>query len=207
MLILSLLVFLFVAGLAFKSFKIQYCKINTIQKTVAIQPFIAFPNSLCILLEKNIKEFYHLQVITLPEIPLPKSSYYQARNRFRADTLIRFLKRTIPKNCNYCIGLTTKDISVTNGDIPDYGIFGLGYCPGVSCVVSTYRYSKNISEELFKERFIKICLHELGHNMGLPHCKMQNCLMNDAEGKISTVDHEKMQLCNKCKTILRLNIF
>jgi len=190
-----------------KHFTVKELHFQKKQKLIAIQPFESFPESLCLILDSNIKNFYHCQTIILPPINLPPSSYYKARDRYRADSIIRYLRRNIPEDCHYIIGLTRQDISVTNGNIPDYGIFGLGFCPGKSCVVSTYRYRKNVSEQLFHKRFLKVCLHELGHNMGLPHCKSQNCMMQDAEGKISTVDQEVMKLCNKCESILSLNIF
>lgn len=97
--------------------------------------------------------------------------------------------------------LTNEDISTTKNNNLDWGILGLGTCPGNTCIVSTYRMQKkSVPVVLFKERLIKIILHEIGHNFGLPHCKNDpECLMNDAEGTIATVDKEKKWLCNSCR--------
>ena len=151
------------------------------------------------MLASKIKVFYHAKVLILNPVNLPSSAYYTPRARYRADKLIAFLKTAKPSKYKYVIGLTTKDISTTKGDFFDWGIFGLGYCPGPSCVVSTFRYKKDVSEQVFHDRFLKICLHEIGHNLGLPHCKTPGCMMNDAKGKISTVDHAEMDLCKICK--------
>jgi archaemetzincin len=174
-------------------------KYTRIGKVIAIQPFTGFSEKLTNLLASKIKVYYKAEVVVLMPISLPTSAYYAPRARFRADKLIAFLKETKPSKYQYIIGLTTKDISFTKGDIPDWGIFGLGYRPGPSCVVSTFRYEKGVLEEVFHDRFLKICLHEIGHNMGLPHCKTPRCMMNDAKGKISTVDNENMDFCMECK--------
>ncbi len=49
------------------------------------------------------------------------------------------------------------------------------------------------------ERFKKVVLHEFGHNLGLPHCLDNHCMMTSASEKISTIDNEKMALCAACK--------
>ena len=61
-------------------------------------------------------------------------AWYPARDRYRADSLIRYLGRFGSAD-TILIGLTNKDISTTKGQIRDWGIMGLGYCPGTSCVV------------------------------------------------------------------------
>lgn len=97
--------------------------------------------------------------------------------------------------------ITEKDIAIKyrkhNAD--EWGIMGLGYRPGKTCVVSTLRIKRNANEALFKERLIKICIHEIGHNLGLDHCKVDpTCLLNDANGTIRQVDREGMYFCKKC---------
>mgnify|MGYP003601516182 FL=1 len=81
---------------------------------------------------------------------------------------------------------------------------GLGYCPGNSCVISTFRL-KNKDKNLELSRLKKVVIHEFGHNLGLPHCSDKHCVMTSAAEKISTIDNEKMELCVKCKNILELN--
>lgn len=80
----------------------------------------------------------------------------------------------------------------------DWGVFGLGYMPGTSCVVSTYRL-KTTDKKLFYNRVKKVVIHELGHNLGLDHCPDKHCVMTDAVEKISTIDNEAHELCGKCR--------
>jgi archaemetzincin len=125
--------------------------------------------------------------------PLPHSAYVKSRNRYRADSIIIQLSRTTPAG-SVTIALTSVDISCTNDDIPDWGVFGLSYCPGKACVASCYRTKVNKASGLFFT-----AIHELGHTQGLDHCNAPSCLMNDANGH--TIDAETF--CPKCKAFLK----
>ncbi len=125
----------------------------------------------------------------------PRSAYYVPRKRYKADTIIAHLAKQTPEGL-VSIALTHEDISTKKGAIADYGIMGLGFCPGRACVVSTFR----LKQENLEEQFFKLCLHELGHTAGLPHCKQQNCFMRDAEGK-NNFDEER-GFCESCRTYL-----
>ncbi len=164
------------------------------QVTIAIQPFVGFPKSDIAYIANELKKIYAKTTIKTP-IEFPANSLNQTKKRYRADALIKFLS-TQTKAGYLTIGLTTKDISTTKGSIPDWGVMGLGYCPGKSCIASTFRIrGKNKLEKLFK-----VAIHELGHTQGLPHCPIKTCLMRDAEGK-DHLDEEK-EFCPKCKGVL-----
>jgi archaemetzincin len=44
-------------------------------------------------------------------------------------------------------------------------------------------------------------MHEIGHTLGLPHCPVKGCLMEDAEGAVATTDGEH-DLCPACRARL-----
>lgn len=156
-------------------------------------------DSLIILVSEKMKQFYGVETRILPQIELPAAAWYKPRSRYRADTLLNFLEHYKPDSCHYIMGITGKDISCTKAPYADWGIFGYGQMPGVACVVSTFRLKRgNISQALFHERLLKVALHEFGHNLGLEHCPVKGCMMEDAEGTIVTVDNEKMELCPAC---------
>ena len=113
-----------------------------------------------------------------------------------------------PDSVDYILGLTAHDISTTkrneNGLVKepaskyeDWGVFGLGYMPGESCVVSTFRLTHPKAKAI--DRLRKICIHELGHNMGLNHCEDKGCVMTDAAETIKTIDHVTLRLCASCR--------
>jgi archaemetzincin len=182
--------------------------------TIGIQPFMGFDKKLVDTLSLTIKQIYGCKVNILPEKALPKTAFMNIKSpRYKADSLLLFLKRNKPASIKCVIGLTSKDISTTDYDekgkikkpewkYTDWGVFGLGYCPGPSCVVSTFRLKKT-SDSNFILRFKKVCIHEIGHNLGLPHCPTPRCVMGDACETIKTVDNEKLELCKKCKNKIK----
>lgn len=162
--------------------------------TILIQPFKDINQDTVVKIAEEIKNIYP-NVKVLNAIDFPANTYYKERNRYRADSIIKFLNNKT-KEGFVVIGLTSKDISATRGKIKDFGIMGLGYRPGKACVASNFRLSKENRDE----QFYKIAIHELGHTQGLPHCPEKMCFMRDAEGKNPT--NEETDFCKKCKTFL-----
>jgi archaemetzincin len=172
--------------------------------TVGLYPLGQFESIYLALLKDEVHTFYGYDVSILKGSSLPKIAYYAPRNRYRADSLLNYLLRVRPSNVDYIVGLTQKDISCTNDKYPDWGVFGLGFMPGKSCVISTFRLKIGAkSEAHFRERLSKVVLHELGHNFGLDHCASRKCFMADAEGTIKSVDNEEKDLCIACKNKLK----
>lgn len=167
---------------------------KVVQKVIVIQPLGNFKTDQSKKVLKEIKTI-NSNVVLRENIPFPENAYYQPRNRYRADSIIKTIKNNIGKD-SVIVGLSNRDISVTKGKIKDWGVMGLGYHPGKSCVVSDYRLRKQNKDE----QFYKVVLHELGHTEGLPHCPTKSCLMRDAEGK-NHID-EETDFCIKCKAYL-----
>jgi archaemetzincin len=163
--------------------------------TILIQPFEDVKPKQLAEISENIRKIYPRIKILRP-IDFPENAFYQPRNRYRADSIIKYLRTKTPENC-VTLALTNKDISVTKGKVADFGVMGLGYRPGNACVASSFRLNpKNKNEQ-----FYKIAIHELGHTQGLKHCPDKTCFMRDAEGKNPT--NEEKDFCQNCKKVLR----
>ena len=184
-------------------------KLNTLREPLVImlQPLGNVSASKIKFIQSEVKEFYKADLVLLGKnVPLPKMAWYEPRKRYVADSLLIFLGKKKPDAAKFILGITDKDIATQKGTNPNYGIMGLGYCPGPTCVVSTSRLHKKIQstkkgeiEKIFLERFSKVCLHELGHNFGLEHCSVNDsCFMNDADGTIAQVDKERKYICPMC---------
>lgn len=162
---------------------------------VDVQPFKASSSEQTDYVVNELRKVFPV-VKVLPLQPFPPSSFYAPRQRYRADTLISWLEKRTSEN-HVTIGLTNKDISAKKGDNADFGIMGLGFCPGSSCIASSFRLSKTETNE----QFFKVAIHELGHTAGLPHCEEKTCFMRDAEGHNPT--NEEKGFCPKCKAYLQ----
>jgi archaemetzincin len=167
---------------------------------IAIQPLGSVSTQYIEAVRKALTNAYGAKIIVYASLPMPQKAFVNIKTpRYRADILIDYLKSIKPDSADYILGLTEYDISITKTNgigrvkqpesrYNDFGIFGLGNKPGVSCVVSTFRLGKPNSELAFN-RLAKITVHEIGHNLGLNHCPDKKCVLTDAVEKISTIDN------------------
>ena len=178
-------------------------------KQIGIQPYGEIDQKVLSSISEILKETYKTDVIVLSNKALPKSAFVNIKSpRYRADSLLKDLLKVRPDSIDFILGITSKDISTTKRDsdgkvkkpesrYADWGIFGLGYKPGKSCVISTFRLKKTESK-IYESRLQKISVHEIGHNYGLDHCETDKCVMQDAVETIKTVDLAGFELCEKC---------
>jgi len=151
------------------------------------------------LVKTSISNFYGFKCVILKPVKLTNDLLSPSKTRYSADKILKKFNGT-----NHTIVITSVDITTEKNGNKEWGVFGLGYMPGNVCVVSTKRLKKGVSNETFKDRFEKVILHEIGHNLGLDHCdKNIHCMMNDAKGTSSQVDNEKIWLCGNCKNKLK----
>jgi len=172
-------------------------------KTVYIQPLGSVEKSELNLVKSSVEHFYHYKCIVKPKVNLTKDILANSKTRYEANRILSKYN-----SANNLLILTEKDIACANVErhLGEWGVFGLGYRPGTTCVVSTFRLKRNASAELFHARLTKVCLHEIGHNLGLNHCASgdKRCFMNDAKGTIKVVDEEQVFLCENCRKSIGL---
>jgi len=169
--------------------------------------------------------YHHLQnafgvpvkTLSLPELPVRLHSSIH-KDRYRADSILRFLENKYAGQALKVILFTHYDISTTKysnfaerkikepeNRYRDWAIFGLGSCLGYTCVVSDRRlWAHKAKETTYLRRVKNIAVHEVGHTFGLPHCPEPECVMNDANETILTIDRSTGMFCEKCKLQLGL---
>jgi archaemetzincin len=149
---------------------------------------------------RGIEYLYGLDVEIREQRALPRSAYYPAGRRYRAEKLLAFLDgRVEPGSCDLVMGFTQVDISTTKGEHDDWGILGLAWVGGPSGVVSTHRLGNRVGRRVKAMRTVKVMNHELGHALGLEHHDRPGCLMEDAGGTVKTVDRESGLLCDETR--------
>ena len=180
-------------------------------KKVLIQPYGDIEQSFVDEAKKSIEKTFGFNVYIAPRLELPISSFVSVKTpRYRADSILDIQKKNKADTIDFIIGLTRMDISTTKHDndgnvlkpvsrYADWGVFGLAHSPGGSSIVSIFRLGSS-NNGIVLERLKKVCNHELGHNLGLPHCtNSEKCVLRDAAESIRTVDNVADTLCNFCK--------
>ena len=170
---------------------------------VAIKPYHDVSNELVELVSKELEEFYHIKTTILSRGEMPDSCKKPYKKRYNANKILDYLKFEKPNDIPFILALTTKGIATKKEKYDEWGILGLGSRPGPVCVVSTANMGKDV--ERLRNRLIKVCLHEMGHNFGLPHCEYgdKRCFMRSAKGTVKTVDEEEKFLCIQCVAYLQ----
>ena len=167
----------------------------------AILPFKGVDSSLLTELKNGLQKQLNVHITVLDDAALPSFAFYKPRQRYIADSLLVFLGETNKGRFEKIIGITTKDISTKKDPHENWGILGLGSCPGEACVISSFRAGKTkVPYKDFIRRMITLALHESGHTYGLEHCPVANCIMKDAEGKMNLDDGDSY--CEKCRNYL-----
>lgn len=130
-------------------------------------------------------------------IPFPDSAYYAPRHRYKADKLVRHLRK-LQASSDLVVGFSPKDIADRVRNYDDFGVMGWTRVSLRASVVSTHRLAV---KSRVQSDFLKLVLHELGHADGLPHCKNStSCYMRDAN--MQNHFPELHGFCNKCNSHL-----
>lgn len=164
---------------------------------LTFQPFHGIDSTIAREVYSYIKTTTTNPIQVLPEIKLPTAAYNNHLKRYKADSILSFMRKGRGEENRIMIGLVSTDIETSLEGREHWGIMGLGYCPGKAAVISTYRLRKGaVSSSVLVCRAINVCIHEMGHNFSLPHCSDKNCVMRAARGRLpsDTIG----QFCPEC---------
>lgn len=138
-----------------------------------------------------------------PPLEIPSDAYHVGRCQYNAKTILKGLTCGPRFGCQRVLGLTPVDLFVP---ILKY-VYGLAQIEGPCAVVSTYRldpcyYDAPSDQKIFYQRVHKTALHELGHTVGLTHCRSRRCVMYSSV-RIDDTDAKDGAFCATCAELFR----
>ena len=133
-------------------------------------------------------------VVVEPRAQLAPGTEATIRGRYRADGILDWMQGVALAPGKW-MGVTDVDIVAKKEKNENWGVLGLGTIDGRCSVLSTFRMKRQwenggAPEPLVRERLWKTAVHELGHTLGLSHCPVKGCIMEDAHGTVKTTDRE-----------------
>jgi archaemetzincin len=150
------------------------------------------------------KEFKNVQIVITPSIePYIKTIFQfsldRSRNQLNSTKLLQWFVD------NVRIETHSKMLVIVDADAYSAGlnfVFGEAFSNGLIAVVYLPRlkqefYGLEPNEQLFYERVVKECVHELGHACGLTHCNKARCVMHFSNSLHDT-DFKKQSFCDTC---------
>lgn len=142
-------------------------------------------------------------------LELPMKAYNSLRGQYLSELLLeevsKYALKLSPESGTKYIVLGIADVDIYSPGMNF--IFGLAQCPGKAALISLFRlrpefYGDEPNQDLFLERALKEAVHEIGHTLGLKHCKNQFCVMFFSL-HIGMTDRKSRFFCDNCMKSIR----
>lgn len=133
----------------------------------------------------------------------PQYAYDDKRCQYNSKLILKHMITCCPEGSLGFMGVTHLDLYVP---ILKY-VFGLSQVEGKCSVISIHRLRPQFYElppdpSLLRARIEKTALHELGHAIGLTHCRNRHCVMYSST-KIEHTDTKEPTFCLTCLELFK----
>ncbi|MCD6404562.1 MAG: archaemetzincin family Zn-dependent metalloprotease [Planctomycetes bacterium] len=148
----------------------------------------------------GVREVLGCEVKVLEKRGLPQESCHASRGQYSASEILDAVKPAPRK------GARLRTLAVVDEDLFSAGlnfVFGEADLSGPAAVVSLTRLANEFyglppDEPLLVERAVKEAVHEVGHMLGLTHCRDRGCVMYFSNSLVDT-DRKADTCCEKCR--------
>jgi len=134
---------------------------------------------------------------------IPREAYNSSRRQYHSTYILAKVDDYVGKaKAKHVLGVAELDLYVPNLNF----VFGEAQCLGRAALISLFRlkpefYGAQSNRELFLERALKEAVHEIGHTLGLGHCKNSFCVMFFSNS-IKDTDEKRAEFCEQCRLMI-----
>jgi len=141
-----------------------------------------------------------VETTIVDRIKVPADAFSTKRGQYSSTSILKKLGESPEKSLrDKVVGVAEVDLFVPWLNF----VFGEAECPGRTSLISTFRlrpefYGFPVDKHLLIDRAVKEAVHELGHTLGLAHCKDSRCVMFFSNN-IADTDHKGREFCGFCR--------
>ncbi len=149
-------------------------------------------------LTKLLEYRFNAKVQTFYTQNMPEKAYVPSKKQHNAEYFIQILEEYKENKC-IVLGIVDVDLYIEGFNF----IFGLANPSEKIAVIGLERlkqqfYGLKEDLNLFYKRAGKEAVHEIGHLLGLSHCKNEKCVMHFSN-TLNDTDIKDDDFCEKCK--------
>ena len=168
---------------------------------IEIVPLGELPAGVLERLASGLRAAFGCQVSVAAAVPVPEAAYQASRGQYDASMALNAVRPLVWKKG--WRRLAVIDVDLFAGSLNF--VFGQADLSGTAAVISLTRlrnrfYGLPDDDNLLVERAIKEALHEIGHTLGLVHCKAP-CVMYFSNSLVDT-DGKSASFCDACRARL-----
>lgn len=172
------------------------CKRAAPPGRIVLIPIGTLPANVIVELQRDLGPIMKREVTIGDEISPPRAAFDKARNQYIAESLLVELEKHDVRDAARVVGIIDSDTGARGLNY----VFGQARLPGRFAVVALPRLRQSLRARpadaaRFRERVLKITIHELGHTFGFVHCPDRKCVMHFSNA-IGEADYAGVHYCD-----------
>jgi archaemetzincin len=159
------------------------------------------PEVLAGIVQGLAKTFPELSACVIKEVlPVPQAAFDKKRNQYSSSVILGEVRAYAGGKREFERVLGVVDVDIYTAGL-NY-VFGEAYTPGNAALISVWRlkpefYGDRADLDVYVLRALKEAVHELGHTLGLQHCRRSLCVMHFSNSIFDT-DKKQSLFCDQC---------
>ena len=169
---------------------------------IGILPIGSISSEVLSSMERNLTKIFPDSVCSVISevLAVPKAAFDKKRNQYNSTIILNEVRDYAAKKPEFHKVLGIVDVDVFSLGL-NY-VFGEAYVCGKAALISLWRlkpgfYGESAGSESLFMRTLKEAVHELGHTLGLSHCRQGLCVMRFSNSIFDT-DKKQSLFCGQC---------